>query len=413
MRNGQFERLMVWTFSLFLIIFCNLTGYSSFGYSATLEADIEVFRNEVSSMRYIIPSLPYPDPSPSEIEEMARKSPSKASLLLKETRKKYTTIASNYLNAEVVRIGRSIKSSPTDDENYDKRRTILVALEQTARINKISTTGLFPKGSPSKHLPQNNASKRAFEFCDSGFSYLASILFKGLSPQLKASLSGGSSSADEKKDATAPTLVPIAESKQNEEPKLKRKSGNSNGPQTKSQWQIIGMYFRWIIYIFIGLAFVGLAIHLLKGFSGLSKLSKDALKTEDENAEIYHEENSSKDFKTAMKHFKANQYEKAIEGFNSLKTNGKDASHNAAFFKILSEIGLAQTDRALMGIKAEGDNSFSLEELYRLAHSFEDTGDLENSKKMYLKVQQKDNTFRNVAQRINAIEQKIQQKAKS
>jgi TolA-binding protein len=378
-----------------------------------MEADIEAFRKEVSSMRYLIPSLPFPDPSPSEIEDMAQKSPSQASIVLKETRKKYTLIASNYLNAEIVRIGQSIESSPTNDDNYNKRRTILIALQQAAKMNT-SISGLFPKGPPDKHLPVNNASTKAFEFCDNSFSYLAKLLFKNLPPELKASLIGGSSSSDSKKeDVTVATLTPIPEETSSQAIKVKKQQEDANIPQIKSQWQIIGKYFRWIIYIFIVIALAGLAIHLLKGLSGLSRLTKQTLKAEDKDAQIYLEENSSKDFKNAMKHFKANQYEKAIEGFNSLNTKEKNVAHNAAFFRILSEIGLAQTDRALQGIKAEGYKTFSLEELYRLAHSFEDTGDLENSKKMYLKVQQRDNTFRNVAQRINAIEQSIQQKAKS
>jgi len=362
-------------------------------------------------MRRIIPSLPYPDPTPSEIEDLGRKSPSKASVLLKKTRKKYTVLASNHLNAEIVRIGQSIKLSPTDDENYSQRRTILIALETAGKINKLSVTGLFPKGAPGIHLPVNNASTRAFNFCDTTFSYLASLLFKKLPLQLQASLSGGGSASDEKKDPKSDNSIPLPDTVKDSLRKTASTAVDSEVPEGKRQWQIIGMYFRWIIYIFIGLALVGLGVHLLKGFSGLSKLTKNALKTDDEETELNHDENSSRDFKKAMKYFKANQYEKAIQSFNSLNTGTKDVAHNAAFFRILSEIGLAQTDRALKGIKEEGDSTFSLEELYRLAHSFEDTSDLENSKKMYLMVQKRDRTFRNVAQRIKAIEQKIQLKA--
>ena len=121
--------------------------------------------------------------------------------------------------------------------------------------------------------------------------------------------------------------------------------------------------------------------------------------------------NATTDFKSAMRHFKANRFEKALEGFNSLNENDEGNSHNVRFFRIISEIRLCQTDRALRRIEEETYAAFTLEELYRIGHSLEDIGDLKNSINIYKIVKERDRTFRNISQRINSVEQKMNLKS--
>jgi len=405
---------MVWTFSL-SFLFILSTFPQTILAAGSLANDINLFRNEISTMRQIVPSLPWPDPAPSDIEELSKKSPSKAAVQLRKSIKEFKLSAAKYLKLEIVNIGRSVESSKTNSENYDSRRTILVALENAAKTSNLSISGLFPKGPPSIHLPVNNSGKQAYVYCDVTFSYLSTLLYKslpsGLKTQVSASSKGsGSNNTDKIAQNGGANNSSFSKTDNIKHPDKNSVQSGEKLPDKskKEQWQVIGMYFNWVIYIFAGLALAGLLHHLYKSFSGISQLTHDGLKSKNDDELLYH--NSSNDFKKAMKHFKSNQYQKAIDGFSELSDGKGNLSHNAIFYQILSEIGLAQTDRALNRIEKEGYQCFSLEELYRLAHSFEDTGDLDNCLKMYVKVQKKDNTFRNIAQRVNAMKQKIELK---
>ena len=208
MHNGLFVKSTVWTFN-FLLCLCFVSGsFSPVLAGSSLENELEIFRKEIAAINSIVSGMPYPDPGPSDIEDLSKKSPSKARILLQQAQKKFTETASNYINAEIVTIGKSVDTSPTDMDNYDKRRTILVALEDAAKKSKLSVSSLFPRGAPSTHLPVSNASTPSFDYCDNSFRYLATLLFKKLPPELKSGIGGGSSGGTEDgtKTDTAPNF---------------------------------------------------------------------------------------------------------------------------------------------------------------------------------------------------------------
>ena len=87
MRSGPFARLMAWTLRFFPI--CLFLLLCSPAYSSPFSSEINMLRDEMSRLRAFLPGLGYPDPTPSELEELAKKSPSKARIALKEARTKY------------------------------------------------------------------------------------------------------------------------------------------------------------------------------------------------------------------------------------------------------------------------------------------------------------------------------------
>ena len=427
MHNGPFERSMVWMYeallrlskkrlraylSLPLVLLLALTSLSLFftlkpARASSLSREINSLRDEVSRLRSFIPGLGYPTPSPTEIEELAENSPSKARILLKKAKKKYMVEAEKRLKVAIAEIGHSIETNPTNAENYSNRRKLLAELENLFKAQRKPVVGLFPKGAPSSRLAKSSSSQREYDYCDEVFSYLAN-LFKDLklknSPSPLSS-SSGSSDADPFREGEPESGKDGKSIDSSRDPFETESPGRTRG---KTSWKMISTYFQWSIYFLTAVALLGLLYHLKRGASSFTELTTAAL---DEGGKELAISEVSKEpeeaFKQGLSHFQKARYKKALPAFKAVGNSKHHERDRALYYAVLTEIRLGDTEAACRDFDLIPEEALTAEEYYRLGKGFEEGDCLEMAKLMYESVKKEDETFRDVLHRLGVIERKL------
>ena len=403
MRSGPFARLMAWTlrtifFGCLFLLLCSPT------FSSQFSNEINMLRDEMSRLRSFLPSLGYPDPTPSELEELAKKSPSKARIALKQAKEKYVKEAEFQLKKEIASIGNAIEGSPTTGENYSRRRRLLAELETMFRSQRKPVVGLFPSGAPSSRLAQNASGKKEYDYCDKIFPYLARMFKKDLAKGGPSGSVGGGSFGT---DAVAATKKPQKDSL--DTPGLPPGDElQRHNRSRKASWQVISTYFRWCIYFIAGIAVLGLIYHLKQGAAGFNSLTNAAMRsTGGDTAFTEIPKDPAEAFKQALGNFQKGRYKRALPGFQAVGNSTHHERDRALYYTVLTQIRIGDIESASANFGLIPKESLAAEEYYRLGNGFEEAGALEMAKLMYEAVKEDDETFRDVLHRINVIAKKM------
>jgi len=160
-----------------------------------LAKQVQLLRSEYDRLAVMFEDLAYPEPTPTEIEELATRSPDEARTALTVALTDFAVKVDRRLKAAIFAIGRKIGIEPTDDVNYRVRRLLLLEREAQYDARGMSTVGLFIEGKPRKALTELPCPE-ACEYCNRTYAYLATVLAKSVAQARLTSDSGDEGETD-------------------------------------------------------------------------------------------------------------------------------------------------------------------------------------------------------------------------
>lgn len=408
MPSGRSARSTAWTFDagplvLVLVLLCLAAATPTPAGAQEVNARLDSLRSEMSRLRGVLPDIPYltsPSPSPDEIETLAKTSPTQAAALLAKATAELTKQAETALKKRLVETGREVSSDPTTTDTYAVRRSLLLETAEQYRRRGVPLRGIFPKGLPSRFLPESNAAEKNFRYCDASLEYLAGLFRREIEALGTA---GGASMGDGGTTTSvvaAPAFVPSGPDETGARPSVAREVPLDPGDGARrSSWGLFSHYATYTVYILGVLALLGIGYHLTRGARDMARLGAgtDGGKSVTDHDEL---------FKESLGCFQRQKYQKALAGFETVAAADHVESQRARYYAVLTHLRLDDSQSARADLVVLPLDGLSTDELYRLGAGFEEAGDPERAAELYVMVRSRDETFRDVLHRIAVLEKK-------
>ncbi len=274
----------------------------------------------------------------------------------------------------VVAEGRSIDSEPTDEDNYRRRRLILVELAELFSMKGYPIKPIFPEGDPRVMLPPDVFTAKQAAYCDKTLKRLSSLYALEIGDKRGAdgAAAGGGGAGGSGSGAVA-GADGAAERDTDSSPGVRPPQTERGG---RSSWYI-SLYFDLTLYILGAIAAAGL-LYLLVSSRREARELAGGVRTSgagDASADAAAGGISSSHtaaFRDAMRLYRRGMYGKAAEAFALMlgKKGMREAERKEImYYRLLSLLKDGAAKEAEQELSRLKTSSFTMDELYRLAES--------------------------------------------